>query len=123
MVKFCMGLTTVTLEIKNPRTPSRVVREDFMVDSGASYTVLPGNLVKKLGLVPSFKQEFVLADSTKITRSIGSAIVKFDGREIASPVVLGRVHDSPLLGVLTLEALGLVLDPFERKLHPAKLML
>lgn len=118
-----MGLTTVTLEVKNPRVPSRVIKEDFMVDSGASYTVLPGNMVKKLGLTRSFEQEFVLADGTKITRSIGSAIVKFDGREIASAVVLGRAHDSPLLGVLTLEALGLVLDPFERKLHPAKLML
>lgn len=122
-IAFNMGLTTVTLEIKNPYDPKKGIREDFLVDSGAAYTVLPKRLVKKLGLKPNYTQEFVLADGSKIKRKISSAFVKFDGRETASPVVLGQERDSALLGVLTLEALGLVLDPFERKLHPAHLML
>jgi len=104
-----MGLTTVTLEIKNPYDPNKRVEEDFLVDSGAAYTVLPKRLVKKLQLKPNYSQKFVLADGTKIQRKISSAFVKFEGREIASPVVLGEEKDSPLLGVLTLEALGLVL--------------
>ena len=122
-IAYAMGLTTVTLEIKNPYDPNKKVEEDFLVDSGAAYTVLPKRLVKKLQLKPNYSQKFVLADGTKIQRKISSAFVKFEGREIASPVVLGEEKDSPLLGVLTLEALGLVLDPFERKLHPAHLML
>lgn len=118
-----MGLTTVTLEIKNPHDPRRVVKEEFLVDSGASYTVLPRGIVQRLGLRPSYEQEFVLADGRKLKRKIGSAFIKLGSRETASPVVLGKAKDTPLLGVLTLEALGLVLDPFERKLQPAKLML
>lgn len=118
-----MGLTTVSLEIKNPHDPSKTIKEDFLVDSGAAYTVLPKKLVDKLKLKSNYKQEFVLADGTKINRKIGSAFIKFQGRETASPVVLGEKNDNPLLGVLTLEAFGLVLDPFARKLHPAKLML
>jgi hypothetical protein len=31
--------------------------------------------------------------------------------------------DEPLLEATTLESLGLVLDPFQRKLHPMKLVL
>lgn len=118
-----MGLTKVKLEITNPSAPKRKIVEEFLVDSGAFYTVLPKNLVDKLGLRPSFEQEFTLADGTTIKRPIGSAYVTFQGRKIASPVVLGKKNDSALMGILSLEALGLVLDPFERKLHPAKLVL
>lgn len=118
-----MGLTKVILEIKNPANPKKAIRSEFLVDSGAAYTVLPKRLVEKLGLKPNYEQEFGLADGTSIKRKVGSAFIKFESRETASPVVLGEKNDSPLLGVLTLEALGLVLDPFERSLHPAKLML
>ncbi len=118
-----MGLTKVKLEISNPISPKEKIIGDFLVDSGAFYIVLPKNLVDKLGLKPSFIQEFSLADGTTITRPIGNAYVTFQGRKIASPVVLGKENDSALMGVLSLEALGLILDPFERKLHPAKLTL
>lgn len=118
-----MGLTTVDLEITNLDAQSKTVKAEFLVDSGAAYTVLPKHLVDKLSLKPNFKQEFTLADGTSISRPIGNAYITFQGRKVASPVVLGKAKDTPLLGVLTLEAFGLVLDPFERKLHPARLML
>lgn len=118
-----MGTTTVTIKVKNPGDPSKVVEGQFLVDSGAAYTVLPQRFVKKLGLTPSYSQKFVLADGKIVERKIGKAFIEFQGRETAVPVVLGKEKDSSLLGVLTLEALGLALDPFERKLYPAKLML
>lgn len=118
-----MGLTTATLEIKNPYKLKKSIKADFLVDSGAAYTVLPEEIVKKLGLKPNYEQEFTLADGTNIKRKIGSAFIKFEGRETASPVVLGEKNDSALLGILTLESLGLVLYPFDRSIHPAKLAL
>jgi len=118
-----MGMTKVTLKIKNPFLPVKVIEDEFLVDSGASFTVVPYQLVKKLGLRPSYIREFVLADGRIVERKIGNALIEFQGEETAVPVVLGEKDDSPLLGVLTLEALGLVLDPFQRKLYPAKLML
>jgi clan AA aspartic protease len=118
-----MGMTTVTIKIKNPQNPSKVVEGDFLVDSGAAYTVVPQKLVRKLGIKPSFRQKFTLADGTTIERDIGKAFIEYQGRETAVPIVLGKARDSSLLGVLTLEALGLALDPFERKFYPATLML
>jgi hypothetical protein len=38
-------------------------------------------------------------------------------------VVLGERHDDALLGAVTPEALGLVLNPFERKLRPMRMRL
>ena len=118
-----MGLTKVTLEITNPDDKSKTIKGEFLVDSGAFYTVLPKRMVEKLGLKPDYKQQFSLADGTSITRQVGNAYVIFEGRKSASPVILGKEGDSPLMGALTLEALGLIINPFDRTLHPAKLML
>lgn len=118
-----MGLTKVSLKVKNATDPKRFIEEEFLVDSGAAYTVLSKKYVERLGLKPSFKRSFLLADGRTVTRPIGNAIIEFQGQEVASPVVLGKKDDSLLLGVLALEGLGFVLDPFSRKLYHAKLML
>lgn len=118
-----MGMTEVQLTIKNPRRPQKKTSGDFLVDSGAAYTVIPVETVRRLGLKPNFYREFILADGKKVRRAIGSAIVQLGSEEISSPVVLGEKNDSPLLGALTLEAFGLALDPFQRKLYKAKMML
>jgi hypothetical protein len=48
---------------------------------------------------------------------------EIDDRSGAAPVVFGRRGDAPLLGVVTLEALGLSLDPLRRRLRPLRLMI
>lgn len=118
-----MSLTKVKLILTNPTDKTRQTEADFLVDSGAHYTVLPKDLVKILGLKPSYEQEFVLADGKVIKRSLSGVIVRFQNRELPIPVVLGHAGDSALLGVTTLETFGLMLDPFQRKIYPSKLML
>lgn len=118
-----MGMTDVELTIRNPQKVSRSVKADFLVDSGAAYTVVPKNIVERLDLKPSFYREFILADGKKVKRAIGSAIVRYGNEEISSPVVLGERNDSPLLGAITLESFGLALDPFQRKIYKAKMTL
>lgn len=118
-----MGATTVTLTLKNPSDPTKIVTGQFLVDSGAHYTVVPQGMVKQLALKSAFRQKFALADGRIMTRAIGSAVVTLEGRELPAPVVLGQKEDSALLGVTTLEAFGLMLDPFARRIYPSKLML
>lgn len=118
-----MGLTKVILEITNPEDKLKTIKGEFLVDSGAFYTVLPKRMVDKLNLKPQFIQKFGLADGTSIKRPVGNAYVKFEDREIASPVILGKSNDSPLMGALALENMGLIINPFDRTLHPAKMML
>lgn len=111
------------MKIKSTSNSEKTYTGEFLVDSGAHFTVLPKVVWEKLGIVPKGEQEFGLADGTIIKRQIGNALVEFRGEERATPVVLGDKGDSPLLGVITLEALGLGLDPFKRQLYKAKLML
>ena len=67
--------------------------------------------------------EFTLADGAKITRNIGDAFFEYQSKGGAAPVIFGEGKDEPLLGAITLEALGLVLNPFNRELKPMRLML
>lgn len=118
-----MGVTTVHLTVKNPSGQRKKAEAEFLVDTGAHYTLLPLSIVKKLGLKPSFKQQFSLADGKIIGRNIGSAIIIFEGKELAMPVVLGEKDDEALLGLTTLEGFGLMIDPFKRRIYHSKLML
>lgn len=114
-------MTEVTLKVKNLRYPSKTFEGIFLVDSGAAYTVLPKDILKKLGIKPQREETFSLADGRLIKRKVGSALYEFEGREAAAPILFGEKDDSLLLGAFTLEALGLTLDPFKRKLYKALL--
>lgn len=114
-----MGMTQVKLKVKNPKNPSKAFEGKFLVDSGATYTVVPEDILKKLGIKPQGKEEFSLADGRHIAREVGNALYEFQGIERAAPVLFGEKGDSLLLGAFTLEALGLTLDPFKRKLYKA----
>lgn len=118
-----MGVTFVKATIKNPEKPTKTADVEFLVDSGAIYSVVAAKTLQNLGLKPHREQEFTLADGTKVKRKIGDLIFEVSGVRAAAPVVFGQKGDSQLLGVFTLEALGFVLDPFKRELRPAKLWL
>ena len=116
-----MGLTHVTGTVGGP-AGSRNVR--FLVDSGAKYSLLPDADWRAIGLTPRRRLTFVLADGTAIERDVSECHVAFaalgDGH---TPVVLGEPGDEALLGVVTLEILGLILHPFNRTLQPARMLL
>lgn len=114
-----MGMTEVALKVKNLRYPSKVFEGIFLVDSGAAFTVVPESILKKIGIKPQHKETFSLADGRLIERKVGSALYEFEGKEAAAPILFGEKDDSLLLGTFTLEALGLTLDPFKRKLYKA----
>lgn len=118
-----MGITKVGMKVKNLGDPRRVFEGEFLVDSGATYTVVPASTLKKLGIKPQGEEKFVLADGKIIKRKVGSALYEYQGLERAAPVMFGQRGDSLLLGIFTLEALGLSLDPLKRELYKATLRL
>jgi len=118
-----MGIINASVKIMNIKDQRRTIENIFLVDSGAQYTVLPEKDWRQLKLKPERKQKFSLADGRVVERKIGSAMIQYRNRKAPSPVVLGKKGDSRLLGVLTLESLGLTLDPFQRKIYESKLML
>jgi aspartyl protease family protein len=103
-------------------TGERQVR--FLIDSGAVYSLLPAHVWRAIGLAPTREMDFALADGTTVRRAVSECHLSLPHGEAHTPVVLGHPGDpEPLLGVVTLEILGLVFDPFHRTLHPMRALL
>lgn len=118
-----MGLTHVKIGIANPARAKRGIDVTFLVDSGAIYSVIPATLLRKLGVKPHSKRNFILADGSEVTRKIGDVLFRLDGRQGAAPVIFGEKEDSTLLGSVSLGALGWALDPLKRELRPLPMVL
>ncbi len=116
-----MGLTYVEGVVTGPSGVSRAVR--FMVDSGAKYSLLPLVDWRALGLAPKRRMTFALADGILIDRDVSECHIALPQGEGHTPVILGEAGDEALLGVVTLDILGFVLNPFNRTLQPARLLL
>jgi len=120
---IAMGLTHVEIEVANIAVPNKTRKVDVMVDSGAIFSVLPGDLLADLGIEPLTEEAFFLADGKKITRKKGGAVFKYAGKIGVADVLFGEEGDSNLLGATTIESLSLSLDPIRRELNPMALPL
>ena len=97
------------------------VKVNVLVDTGASYTILPESLVRdRLGIEPRRQAEFTFADGGKKTLPIGDAYFAVAGERAPSPVVFGS-EGRYLLGATTLQSLGLIADTTNHELIPAPL--
>lgn len=112
-----MGTFAVALGIADPQG-RRYEEVEAMVDSGAAYTVLPASILEGLGVEPHETRGFVLADGHRVERGFGQTWIRLDGKECVSPVVFWDEGSMPLLGAVTLEILGLAVDPVNRRLVP-----
>ena len=115
-----MGITYIKGKVSGPTGEAAA---KFLVDSGARYTLLPNAIWKEIGLQPKRNMRFVLADGTEVERNISKCHIRLPQGEGHTPVILGEERDAALLGVVTLEELGLIFNPFERTLEPAQMML
>ena len=116
-----MGITYIDGTVRGPTGQEAPVR--MLVDSGAMYSLLPTDAWQEIGLEATREQSFRLADGTIVQRGISECYLILPQGETHTPVVLGEPGDATLLGVVTLEELGLVFNPFSRTLHPISAML
>ena len=91
---------------------------DALVDSGATYTLVPGETLRRLGVEPIERRTFVIADGSRLEREVGEALIRLEGRTLTSLVVFGDADAEPLLGAVTLESFGLGIDTVGRQLVP-----
>jgi clan AA aspartic protease len=116
-----MGATYIEGTVTGPT--GKKVTARFLVDSGATYTLLPKPDWEQIGLQAKRTELFALADGTTIERKVSEGHIALPQGEAHTPIILGEPGDEPLLGVITLEILGLVLNPFNRTLQPMRLLL
>jgi clan AA aspartic protease len=116
-----MGVVFVEGTVTGPTDKQATLK--FLVDSGATYTLLPNKVWRAIGLKPISSIKCVLADGTEVKRKVSECRIALPEGERHTPVILGEKGDEALLGMVTLEILGLVLNPFTRTLQPMRMML
>ncbi len=105
------------IEVGDP-AGRRFDRLEALVDTAATYTWIPRDVLEHLGIRPEEERPFILADGRQVIYNISWIRVRIDGRTQPTIAVFGDRGSEPLLGVLTLEGFGLAADPVDRRLLP-----
>ncbi len=117
-----MGYVIVRAKICNvDRTKCREM--ELIADTGAIYTAIPRNVLLDLGVRPKGKRKFKIASEEIREFEIGKAYIEIDGEGVTAVVAFLPEGSKPLLGVTTLELLGLQVDPVTGELKPMELLL
>lgn len=118
-----MGHVRVSVRIAHPNRrddPHDV--EEALVDTGATFTTIPRSLADRLGLeVLGQHQVRTAAGVRTVDRSF--AYMELEGRDAVLPVGISDEYPGVLIGVYTLEALALAVDPKSGRLVDAELLL
>ena len=93
---------------------------EALVDTGASDTMLPRDILRRLGIIPVDRFTYSLADETLVEYDVGEARIRIEGRERTTQVVFGPEGVSPLLGATTLQLFHLGVDPMQERLVPVQ---
>ena len=117
-----MGTFKVRVEIADSSGEQWEVVE-ALVDTGATYTMLPSPLLRRLGIQAHARDVFMLADGRNVELEIGRGWIRVSGRSEVTLVVFGEPLAEPLLGAYALEGLRLAADPVGRRLVPVPALL
>ena len=116
-----MGTVTVTIQVGDHQG-HRFEELDMIVDTGSTYTAVPGALLERLGVPVQRSTPSQTADGRIVPVDIGQTIVRLEGIEFYTPVIFAGEDEPNLLGVVTLEEAGLAVDPVNDRLIPTHLL-
>ena len=117
-----MGTFSVTVQIGNQVT-GEFVPIEALVDTGATYTLLPADFLTQLGIISIGQRDFELDDRRRVQYDIGEARLRLNGDELTVLVVFAPEGTSPLLGAAALELFGLAVEPVNQRLIPVPALL
>ena len=111
-----MGATHVTVTIRNPADLSKSWDGLFLVDTGATDSLVPRSCVEATGVAPEGQRVYETADGREIRLDFAIARIEFMGDVTAGRIVIGEDGAEPLLGLTALESAGIEVDPVTRRL-------
>ena len=90
---------------------------EMRVDTGASYSQVPGDTLRDLGWVPNLPPRPAdLADGTQTMVELGEVKIRYNDVDLMRVFVFGEGKCPKLLGSDTLQGLGMGVDPVNHRL-------
>ncbi len=114
-----MGTFNVSIEVGDIQR-SRFEELEALADTGATTTVIPAPVLRRLGVRPTMRQTFEYANGEQVDLDMGEARIRVEGRETVSWVIFGNEGGGALLGAYTLEGVFLAVDPYNQRLTPVR---
>jgi clan AA aspartic protease len=111
-----MGLTHVTTIVQNLMKSGVPYEAEFLVDTGAIDCLVPADDLKKAGVQIEGSDTYELANGMLVEYPFGFGRVSFMGDETVTRIIFGPPEREPLIGVVTLESMGIGVDPVTRTL-------
>jgi len=111
-----MGMTHVTVTVRNPAQPDKSWEGLFLVDTGAVDCLVPRKHLQAIGLTPRAARIYELADGSEVKLDIATAEIEFMGELVGSTIIFGADDAEPILGVTALESVGIEVDPRSQRL-------
>ncbi len=111
-----MGAMHVTVTIRNPAEPDRTWEGLFLIDMGATDSLVSRPHLESIGLIPKGQRVYELADGSEIRMDITTADIEFMGEIVGGTILFGEANAEPLLGVTALESVGIEVDPINQRL-------
>jgi clan AA aspartic protease len=110
----------VEVTVRNLQDPGRTRTLSLLVDTGATYTTLPRDVVEAVGCQPISKRRVLLANGREEEWPVGAASLTLEGQELPTVCLIGPNGRPALLGAVTLEEFALSVDPVAKRLIPVR---
>ena len=116
-----MGTVKVTMAGGSPQG-QQFEDIEVIVDTGSTYTAVPRELLRRLGVPVERSLPSETADGRVVPVDVGRTTIRLEGLEFPTPVIFAEEGEPSLLGVVTLEEAALAVDPLAGRLIPANLL-
>src|SRR6266852_5624702 len=93
-----MSQFTVTVNVMHPEHRERSMDVDFLVDTGATYVVLPPDVVDRLGLEVRMQRRMMLANGELGVWGLGDVRLRLNGEDHTTTFLAGPSGSRPLFG-------------------------
>ena len=114
-----MGTLQIEVEIGNA-AGTQFETVEVMVDTGATFTQVPAELLRRLGVEVGERAPVRLGDGRLSLDEVGDTYIRLAGKTFITPVIFGREGEPNLLGVVALERALLAVDPVGQRLVPGE---
>ena len=118
-----MGETRIRVRIKCRPEDEKFKELSLLVDTGAAYSWIPSDILRRLGVKPSRKAKFKTIEGRVIERDVGHVFIEYEGETAPTTVVFAEKEDGSVFGLHGMESLGLEVDPTTGEIRKSEALL